>query len=195
MIKITIYRHGQTNWNKKKLTQGHTNIPLNLTGLVQAFEIGKKLKDENINLILSSDLSRAYQTARVATKHLDENIPLILSKKLRETCFGKYEGKPCNLFVEECESLISKWNSLDDDSFDTKVEGVETQREVISRFLQCLEDNINRYPESRNILVFSHGGLMKNLYKYLAKKNKFFNNGESLELYYDLADAKLKLIK
>lgn len=194
MIKITIFRHGETNWNKKKLIQGTTNIPLNITGLGQAFQLAEQLKGKKIDLILSSDLSRAHQTARVATKHLDKNIPFVISPKLRELNFGEYEGKD-----------VSSFNSLDilpilDDfehpeTFNVRFPKGESHGELLSRVLQCLEDNINNYPFALNIVIFTHYGVMRALTKYLTKESKIFKNADSLELVYDLNEAKLKLVK
>lgn len=194
MIKITIYRHGETNWNKKKLMQGCSNIPLNLTGLVQAFELAKKLENEKIDLILSSDLSRAHQTGRVATKKHDPNIPFILSKNLRELNFGDFEGKPKAEFFEKAAEQLA---ILDDCNhpltFDTKIPGGESHRQLINRFLQALEDSINTYPLSRNIVIFGHYGLMRVIYKYLTKEVKEFANCSGLELYYNLETGKIEL--
>jgi broad specificity phosphatase PhoE len=191
MIKLQLFRHGETDWNKLRLTQGQSDIPLNMTGVAQAFELSRALEDEKFDLILSSDLARANQTAKYALIKHDPNIPMILSENLRETNFGNYEGKHCDLFIEQCKHIIESWNSLDNNSYDAKCKGVESQREVINRFLHCIEDSINQYPNSRNVAIFTHGGLMKNLYKYVAGEIKMFKNGESLTLYYSPETGKL----
>lgn len=194
MIHITIYRHGQTNWNLKNYTQGHTNIPLNLTGLGQAFVLAKQVELKKCDLILSSDLSRAHQTARVATKNFNANIPFVISKNLREMSFGKYEGKHSSIFVKECQKELAIMDDFSHkQTFDIKIPEGECHRDTINRFLQCLEDNINNYPFARNILVFSHGGLMRNLVKYIALKQQTFGNCESLELLYYPETKKLTL--
>jgi broad specificity phosphatase PhoE len=194
MIRITIYRHGQTNWNLKGFTQGHTNVPLNLTGLGQAFTLAKQVDLKKCDLILSSDLSRAHQTARVATQKFNENIPFVISKNLREMSFGKYEGKHSSIFIKECADILKIMNDFShEQTFDVKIPEGECHRDTINRFLQCLEDNINNYPFARNILVFSHGGLMCNLVKYIALEKKYFDNCESLELLYSPETKKLTL--
>lgn len=192
MIKITVYRHGQTNWNKKGLMQGHSDIPLNLVGLAQAFELGKKLENEKIDLILASDLSRANQTARVATKKHSADIPFVISPKLRETCFGDYEGITREEFYSSDLSKILD-NPNHSETFTARIPGGESHGEVIARFLQCLEDNINNYPFARNVAIFAHYGIMRIITKYLTKEMRTFDNCEGLEFYYDLSERKLKI--
>jgi broad specificity phosphatase PhoE len=196
MITIKIYRHGETAWNKKGLIQGHSDIPLNLNGLGQALVLADKLQNDKIDLVLSSDLSRAHQTARVVMKKQNDLIPLILSPKLREMSFGDAEGKTYDYFLTNFSDQLS---IIDDPhhelTFDTSLPNGETHRAVLNRFLQCLEDNINRYPNSRNIAIFAHGGLMRIIVKYLVKEIRDFNNTEPLVLYYDLDKAKLSLSK
>ena len=60
---ILIIRHGQTAWNTQKRLQGHSDIPLNENGRLQAVTLAKILRDEPLDAIFSSDLQRAYQTA------------------------------------------------------------------------------------------------------------------------------------
>ena len=60
---ILIIRHGQTAWNKKKRLQGHSDIPLNEEGRLQALTLAKTLQIEPLDVIFSSDLQRARQTA------------------------------------------------------------------------------------------------------------------------------------
>ena len=66
-MTIILVRHGQTDWNLKKLMQGRTDIPLNETGRVQALEVKEKLKNERIDICFSSPLSRTLTTAKIIT--------------------------------------------------------------------------------------------------------------------------------
>ena len=64
-MKIYTVRHGQTEWNKKGLYQGKTDVPLNEEGKKQAMLVKEKLKDKKIDLIISSPLKRAKETAEI----------------------------------------------------------------------------------------------------------------------------------
>ena len=63
MLKILYTRHGTTEWNEKNLIQGQIEIPLNEKGREDARRLGEQLKDTKIDLIYSSPLGRAYETA------------------------------------------------------------------------------------------------------------------------------------
>ena len=55
---IYLIRHGETEWNEKKLIQGHSDIPLNEKGKLQSEQLGEKLKDIHFEAVFSSDLIR-----------------------------------------------------------------------------------------------------------------------------------------
>ena len=89
--EFLLFRHGQTDWNLEKRCQGHKDIPLNETGLNEAKELSNKFSKIQLQVIYSSDLKRAVQTAEFLSSKKD--IPLLLSKNLREFSLGAAEGK------------------------------------------------------------------------------------------------------
>ena len=68
MTKIILVRHGQTAWTADNRIQGWLDIKLNEKGLKQAKIIAKALKRKKIDAIYSSELSRAYETARIIAR-------------------------------------------------------------------------------------------------------------------------------
>ena len=92
MIHILFTRHGETDWNKERKIQGHIDIPLNETGIQQAKELHEKLKDRKIDLIFSSPLKRAKDTAILAKG--DRDIPIVEDPLLIEEFYGDMEGAP-----------------------------------------------------------------------------------------------------
>ena len=64
-MKILLVRHGETDYNKNRLIQGHSDIELNETGRNQATSAGEKLSAHNIDYAFSSPLKRAVETARL----------------------------------------------------------------------------------------------------------------------------------
>ena len=80
MFELT--RHGQTEWNVLKKVQGKANIALNETGENQALITAQNLIDEEIDLIISSPLKRALQTAEIINKtNKSTNVTIIASVK------------------------------------------------------------------------------------------------------------------
>ena len=70
MTEILFVRHGETDWNVERRVQGHSDRPLNATGLAQARELAAELREGRIDAVYASDLARARDTAAaVAAEH------------------------------------------------------------------------------------------------------------------------------
>mgnify|MGYP005782903757 FL=1 len=89
-MKILITRHGQTDWNVLGKIQGQTDIELNDNGRQQAKETGELIKNENIDIIITSPLKRAKETAKIINENF--NVTIIEDNRLMERNFGKSEG-------------------------------------------------------------------------------------------------------
>jgi broad specificity phosphatase PhoE len=83
-------RHGETDWNAQGLSQGNVDIPLNPTGIAQAQAAAKLLRRRGIAWIVTSPLSRAWDTAKAVAAELD--VPVSVQDDLREVSFGVHEG-------------------------------------------------------------------------------------------------------
>ena len=90
MSNIYIVRHGQTTWNIEKRIQGHANAELTEKGRRQGDLVAERLKDENIDIIYSSDLDRARITAEKIGKLSGTRV--IVDRELRDMSFGIWEG-------------------------------------------------------------------------------------------------------
>ncbi len=89
-MELLIVRHGETLWNDKGLLQGQKDIELNDKGREMARKLAGKLKDIPIDMVYSSPLKRAYETARLALG--DRDIPLVTDERIKEISFGECEG-------------------------------------------------------------------------------------------------------
>ena len=85
-------RHGETDWNRLRVMQGHVDRPLTEVGLAQAAQVAPCVAKEPIATICYSPLSRAHRTAEILNEGLKR--PLVPLENLKECAFGIYEGAP-----------------------------------------------------------------------------------------------------
>ena len=153
-MRLYIIRHGETEWNKVKRLQGQTDIPLAEEGIRLARETGAGMKDEPIDLVISSPLTRAVQTAQLLTE--GRKVPILKDDRIIEISFGDWEGQ-C---IFDSEVLPQEFRRLfyEDPLHCICPPGGETFDEVRKRtgeFYQSLLKN----PEyaDKNILISTHG--------------------------------------
>jgi broad specificity phosphatase PhoE len=150
--KICLIRHGQTDWNNQKLIQGRIDNPLNDTGKAQLKIVGKYLKEtDNIwDIIITSPLTRAIESATIVKNELNFQDELIINPNVIEREFGKAEGE--NI----CEDIYNKITNDD-------VEGLEKSYELQERAYNAILDIANKY-QGKNILIVTHSHFIKGLF-------------------------------
>lgn len=97
MKRLYLLRHGQTEFNVKKLVQGRCNSPLTDLGRKQAGMAAAWLKDHDVvpDKVVSSPLGRAMDTARlVACKLLGSDAAVEPCEGIIERCYGTFEEGP-----------------------------------------------------------------------------------------------------
>ena len=87
---IILIRHGLTDWNAEGRWQGHEDIPLNETGIVQAQALARRLANWPIEKLYSSDLKRAAQTAAILGEAIGTEP--IYDRCWRERDVGAFQG-------------------------------------------------------------------------------------------------------
>ena len=147
-----LVRHGQTDMNVAGLLQGQSNSILTEKGREQAKTLAKELKSVKFDLIFSSDLLRARDTADIiATEH---KLATQTSKLLRERSWGRLEGKPRNV-LEQFDEIYK--NLSEEEKFVYKsYEDIENDEELTSRFITFIREVATSYP-GKTILLVSHG--------------------------------------
>ncbi|WP_166873699.1 histidine phosphatase family protein [Salinibacterium sp. ZJ450] len=144
-MTIAFIRHGQTDWNAAGRMQGRTDIPLNDTGRQQARDAVDVLHDVEWDVIVSSPLSRARETAGIIATGLE--IELGRSYDLLvERNYGVGEG----LTMEE---ILARWPDRD-------YPGLEPLDSVVSRGTAALQQ-INDEYQGRDAVIVCHGTLIR----------------------------------
>lgn len=146
MTYFSLVRHGETDWNKAGRIQGSTDIPLNELGRVQARETGEKLARHSWDLIVSSPLGRALETAAIIAEQIGHPTPATHSG-IRERNYGDAEG----LTGAELESRYPGH---------ADVPGRESRDEVMDRVLNAMHEIASDYP-GKHILLVAHGGVIR----------------------------------
>ena len=155
-------RHGETDWNVEGRFQGQSSdIPLNENGRKQIRQAAFKLKPYNIDLIISSDLKRAQESAEILGKEFGAEI--IFEKSLRERKYGILEG----LTKKEIEEkgLNDFYQKMKERDF-VLPEGGESQKEVSERVHSALTQHKNNH-HHKNVIIVSHGATLRNLLRKL----------------------------
>jgi probable phosphoglycerate mutase len=112
--RILLIRHGETAWNAERRLQGHLDIPLNAEGRRQAAMLGAALAAEPIDLIVSSDLQRALQTAEAVAA--PRSMAVVQDRLLRERCYGGFEGLLYSEIEARFPDAFAAWQARDVDA-------------------------------------------------------------------------------
>lgn len=157
-----IIRHGQTEWNVKKILQGSNNIPLNQEGEKQARNLGGAFKNIKIDAVFSSDLIRAKRTAEIIA--LEKKLAVETTKLLRERRYGRFEGKKAEALAEfdKMKDALSKQERFKFKPYPD----VESDEELVGRVITFLREISVSYI-GKTVLIVSHGGLMAALLRHL----------------------------
>lgn len=174
---LYIVRHGETDWNKERRVQGHTDIPLNDYGRHLARETAEGMKDLHIDLGYTSPLLRAKETAEIILGGRD--VPLWEDERIKEVGFGDYEGMyiggenkdPRSGEFSRFFSDIGAYVPLGDG------ESVEKVMERTGEFLReiCSDPALRE----KNILISTHGAAMTALLNHVKEnfaKETFWKN-------------------
>jgi len=157
--RIIAVRHGETAWNVDARIQGHLDIALNNTGLLQATRVARALADECVDAVYASDLRRAWQTASAIALATDS--PLKAEKGLRERGFGSFEGKTYTEVENTWPEDSLRWRKRDPLWAPPGGESLQTMHARIEQTATTLaQQHIGG-----QIVLVAHGGVMDMLYR------------------------------
>ena len=143
---LGLFRHGQTDWNIDLRLQGTADIPMNQTGIEQVTRAAGIIAQDSWDLILSSPLGRAKQSAEIIANQL--GIPKIDTHDLLlERAFGIGEGM-----------LYEEWNRRY--SHLDEIPGAESTNSIIERS-QKLLDFVDANFSGKRVMAVSHGALIR----------------------------------
>ncbi len=153
MTELLLVRHGETDWNRDRRFQGHADPPLNEMGREQAHALAAELAGERIELVYTSDLCRARETAEIVAASLGAD--LVALRDLREIDVGEWEGLTWPEIEERYPEGARAWH---EQGFGW--EAGETYDELGERVVAALRRIAADHPEQR-VLVVGHGGTIR----------------------------------
>lgn len=155
-IHVFVARHGETEFNRKGMLQGRgIDAPLNKTGRLQAQRLADYLTNYEATSIISSTLTRAWQTASFYEEKTDLNVQK--NKGLDEMDFGDFEGVSMKEITRELNDLQNGWKSGD---VSMRIPGGESPQEVFERADTAARSYING-AGAQTVVLFVHGRLIR----------------------------------
>ena len=165
MKNILLIRHGQSEWNKLNLFTGFKNIELSEQGIEEANKAGQNFKNLDIkfNIVFTSELKRAQETAKIILQNLDQwdflnNEGKIISNiNLNERDYGDLTGLNKKETAEKFgEEQVHKWRR----GYSDQPPNGESLEDVVRRVTKYFEEVIKpaiQSNENDNILIAAHG--------------------------------------
>lgn len=176
---LYLVRHGETDWNAQRRIQGNTDIPLNDIGRKQAARTGRLLNRRDWDAVVTSPLSRAFETGSIIAAELGLPEPTT-DDRLVERNYGEAEG----LDFAEMQRRFPEH---------AHVPGREKRSAVAARAIEGLIDIAQRHPDEA-VVVVSHGGLIRSVLRRLDPEAEYgmITNGSVHSFRYE--DGALSLI-
>ncbi len=162
-MEIYLIRHGETEWNRLRKLQGHTDIPLNDAGLAAARLAARNIEDLRLDLVLHSPLLRARKTAELLRG--SRSCPIRKETLLTEISFGigeglnLYEENPAEKTLRECllRFFQDPANYVPAAGGESIPQLKSRARRVLTDILSPLEQN----PSMLRVLVVAHGAILR----------------------------------
>ncbi len=163
-LKIYLFRHGQTFYNKDHMFTGWKDSKLTPLGYKQADKVGRMLRDKKIQLAFSSHLTRSKETLKRVLKYHPECKRVIVDDRIIERSYGDLQGMTHKKFIEEKgEELFKIYHR----SYDVPPPNGESIKMVEERVLSFINDLLFLMKKYKvNAAVSAHGNSMRPFRRY-----------------------------
>ena len=158
MSRLLLVRHGETELNSAERYWGHSDVKLSPLGLRQAERLRDRLAIERIDAVYSSDLQRAWATAKTITSR--HQLDVITCAELREINFGKIEGLNFEEISQLFPEFAAKWKARR--STNIEFPGGESLDQLHSRVGNFVS-RLKKRKAEETVLVVAHAGVLRSL--------------------------------
>ena len=154
---LLLIRHAESSWNAAGRWQGHGDPPLSDRGRAQANALARELARETIDVLVSSDLRRAAETAAILGQA--RGLQPELNPRLRELDLGDWEGLTSDEIERTAGDVLQR---LNDGDLDVRPGGGENLREIEQRAFSVVTDLVDAHP-GRRLAIVTHLGVIRAL--------------------------------
>ena len=164
-LRLLLVRHGETDWNLQRRYQGHIDVNLNKTGKQQSQKLAQLIQDVKLDLIISSSMSRAKETANIILQY-HPHINLHLNNGLKEITHGFWEGKLEEEIAQELPESLQQWHTHPSQLQISSGETLEILwQRTIKIFNAIIEESLKK--KLQTILVVAHGVINQVLFCHI----------------------------
>jgi len=161
--RIVLIRHGETAWNAERRLQGHLDIDLNEEGRRQARAMAAALAGEHFDVLVSSDLARAAETAKALGNATGQ--PLYIDGRLRERCYGGFEGLLYADIAARFPAEFAAWQGRD---VDAQLPPGQNRGESFREFYDRVTGAVLGWGADnpgKSLAIVAHGGVLECIYR------------------------------
>lgn len=197
----TLYfiRHGETPSNAEHIRQGnHIDDYLDTKGILQIEHIVPIIKELHLDVLYTSYLHRADESAAILNQKLEKPIPIIHDQRLHERDFGSLAGKP----MEEWDKILPGNRELERlQTYNYRQFGGESVEDVRERSISAILDIITNNP-GKNVGIICHNGVIRLLLFQFPEMPRIYRGKETskdianTDIYeWDITDGKIANLK
>jgi len=163
-LKIYLFRHAQTYYNRDKRFTGWKDSKLTPFGIKQAKIIAQKLKHKTFQLAFQTRLSRSKDTLKEVLKYHPECKKIITDDRMIERSYGKFQGlHHKTIIVKYGQQMFDKWHR----DYDFPVPKGESIKMVEKRVDAFINDLLKYMAANKvNVAISAHGNSMRPFRKY-----------------------------
>ena len=160
MTELIVARHGETAWNVEKVFRGRADVNLDDVGVTQAELLGKYLSNWELEVVYSSPLRRALDTASIVARY--QKVAVGIAEGLTDLDYGKWQSLSEQEVKRLDPALLKEWHS---NPHKVRMPGGESLEDVRTRAIEVVDGILARHHGI--VLLVSHRVVIKVLVCYL----------------------------
>ena len=178
-----IFRHGECPFNITGHIQGQKfNGALTANGRNQAQSVGKRLRNKKIEVIISSPMRRALETAKIVQNYI--NVPIFVDHRFIEVNMGIIEGMHISLAEKRFADTYALWRNPDYQKKNIRFTNGESKEDVRKRIFEALNYYANT-TSYQNLAISGHGIIISQTLLNFNIRNPNVENGAIVHIKYN----------